>query len=291
MSFLRSVANRWLFLAAWVLAGAFASAETNSFRIIGYMPHYRVDALERIDCSYLTDMVYFSITPGVDGSLDTKRVRAETVKRIHAKAGRSGVRVWICVGGWSASKGFAPMAATVETRARFVKELAAFCLEHQFAGADIDWEYPQGERETADYNTLLRDLKTAFAPHRLRLSTALPGRGSFLMPDTIALLDAVHVMAYDHGAPHASYEKALKDLEHWREQGVPDQKLIWGLPFYGRNEKRDAIAYAEIVRQHQPKPDADLAGGFHFNGIETIRRKTAHARAQGLGGVMIWELG
>ena len=46
-----------------------------------------------------------------------------------------------------------------------------------------------------------------------------------------------------------------------------------------------------MVAQFKTKPDADVAGGFHFNGPATIRRKTIHAVRGGYGGVMIWELG
>ena len=45
------------------------------------------------------------------------------------------------------------------------------------------------------------------------------------------------------------------------------------------------------MAQLKPKPEADTAGGFHFNGPTTIRRKTQHAVQGGYGGVMIWELG
>ena len=64
-----------------------------------------------------------------------------------------------------------------------------------------------------------------------------------------------------------------------------------GLPFYGRNAQDATATYAEIIRKHRPKPGADEAGGFHFNGSTTIQRKTAFAIQQGYAGVMIWELG
>ena len=69
---------------------------------------------------------------------------------------------------------------------------------------------------------------------------------------------------------------------------MPKVKLVLGLPFYGRNAQDTAATYAEIVQRHHPKPSVDLAGGFHFNGPATIRRKTAYALQQNFAGVMIW---
>ena len=40
-----------------------------------------------------------------------------------------------------------------------------------------------------------------------------------------------------------------------------------------------------------PPPGSIPSAHYYFNGIDTIRKKTAFARSQGLGGVMIWNLG
>ena len=98
-------------------------------------------------------------------------------------------------------------------------------------------------------------------------------------------------MSYDQGTPHSPFTGAVKDLKQWENQKVPKSKLILGLPFYGRNKQGHTLTYNEIMQKYQPKPDSDVAGGFHFNGPVTITRKTTYAIQQGYGGVMIWELG
>src|SRR5262249_18871525 len=101
-------------------------------------------------------------------------------------------------------------------------------------------------------------------------------------------------MAYDHqGERHSTNEQAVKDVETMTKKGAPKEKLVLGMPFYGRDMKnwnREA-SYAEISRKNQLKPDTDEAGGFYFNGITTIQNKTKYALDQRLAGVMIWELG
>jgi hypothetical protein len=64
------------------------------------------------------------------------------------------------------------------------------------------------------------------------------------------------------------------------------------VPFYGRklDDPVASLGYASIVEQHRPKPNVDEAGGYYFNGPETLRAKTRFALDQQLGGIMIWEI-
>jgi GH18 family chitinase len=74
---------------------------------------------------------------------------------------------------------------------------------------------------------------------------------------------------------------------------VPKEKLVLGVPFYGRHVKRrdQAMSYREIVGKHKPAAGTDVIDGVYFNGPATIRRKAEYAVEAGLGGVMAWELG
>lgn len=74
---------------------------------------------------------------------------------------------------------------------------------------------------------------------------------------------------------------------------MPGERLVVGLPFYGRRMERlsEAMSYRDILERFDPPPDADEAGGFFFNGQETIRKKTRFAKERGLRGVMFWQLG
>ena len=70
--------------------------------------------------------------------------------------------------------------------------------------------------------------------------------------------------------------------------GIAPEKLILGLPYYGRDFRPDspgywseAKNYAEIVAEYDPPPSADEAGGYAYNGPETIARKTEWAAQRG----------
>ena len=259
--------------------------------VTGYLPHYRAGAIDKLPVEKLTDIIFFSISPKADGSLDTSRVKPEVLKKLTQLAHVKNTRVHICVGGWNLSGSFVPMTSNAKARAAFVRNLTTYVRAHRLQGADVDWEHPKGAAQIANYQKLLIELKRAFAPHRLWLTVAVPGWGEHIQPATFPFIDRIHVMAYDQGTPHAPFAGAVKELRHWESRKAPKTKLVLGLPFYGRNAQDATATYAEIIRKHRPKPGADEADGFHFNGPTTIQRKTAFAIQQGYAGVMIWELG
>ena len=260
-------------------------------KVTGYLPHYRAGAIDALPYDLLTDIVYFSIAPGTNGSIDSSHAQPETLKKLTTLAKPKGVKVHVCVGGWGKSKGFSKMAADSVTRSGFVRNLTAFLKKHELDGADIDWEHPKSKAEIGNFQKLLIELKKAFRPHGFELTVAVAGWGTYLHPETVPFIDRIHVMAYDQGTPHSPFAGATRDMKHWEKQGVPKSKLVLGIPFYGRNDKNKAMTYDEILRRFNPSSELDLAGGYHFNGPATIRKKTAYAIKQGYGGVMIWELG
>ena len=75
--------------------------------------------------------------------------------------------------------------------------------------------------------------------------------------------------------------------------GVPAEMQLLGLPFYGRQitNRKNALTYAEIKVRFRPKRGQDEAGGYYFNGPDTIAKKVKLAKERGLSGVMIWEIG
>ena len=267
------------------------SAPAQELEVSGYLPHYRVEALDALPYDTLTDLIFFSVEPKVDGSLDSSDAKPAILKKLRALTTTKGVKLHLCVGGWRKSRGFSMMAANLSTRRAFVRNLTTFLKTHQLDGADLDWEHPRSKSEIESFQKLILELKAAFRPHDFELTVTVADWGQYLNPETVPFVDRIQIMAYDQGTPHASYEKAVKAMDHWRNLGIPSSKLIMGLPLYGRNKEGVARSYAQIVDAFAPPPSSNLAGGFHFNGIDTLIRKIRFAREKGLAGVMFWELG
>ena len=266
-------------------------AKGESTKVTGYLPHYRAGTIDALPYEVLTDIVYFSIEPEPDGSIDSSKAKSLILKKLTSRAKPKGVKVHVCLGGWGKSGGFSKMVASPATRIAFVRNLILFLKKHELDGADIDWEHPKTTVEIENFQKLLIELKKAFRPHGFELTIAVAGWGTYLHPKTIPFVDRIHVMAYDQGTPHSPFAGATRDMKHWEKQGVPKSKLVLGIPFYGRNAENKAMSYDEIFSRFKPSSELDLAGGYHFNGPATIGKKTAYAIKQGYAGVMIWELG
>jgi GH18 family chitinase len=262
----------------------------SDFAIVGYLPDYR--ALDPEWGCYLTDIIYFSAGVGVSGELDTARLSERTLTALHDMRTTYGTRVFIAVGGWDRSQNLAAVATKRVLRKRFAQALTAYCLDNQLDGADLDWEFPQDERENRAYVALLAAIRRAFAPHGLQVSVAL-NAWQETGPELYRAVDRIHVMSYDHEGRHATFERSVADIQAFLARGAPPEKLLLGMPFYGRgvDERSRTLTYAEIVHRYRPAPEVNEAGGVYFNGIATIQQKTHYALEQRLGGVMIWELG
>lgn len=259
------------------------------FAVIGYFPDYR--ELNPAWTEHLTDILYFSAEPRADGTLDTSRLNEDTWQTLIALKLQKGICIHLSVGGWERSSTFAPMVADPNTREKFIDTIIEFALAHNLDGVDFDWEFPKDRTEFDNYVLFLTETKEAFSKHNLLVSVALSPGQNFPL-GSFAVVDRVHVMSYDHAGKHSTYEQAVKDLQIFLDAGIPPEKLILGIPFYGRNIQppNRELSYAEIMQQYQPAFNVDEMDGIYFNGIDTVQRKTCYAMSENIGGVMVWEL-
>lgn len=259
------------------------------FAVIGYFPDYR--ELNPVWAESLTDIIYFSAEPRADGTLDTSRLSEDTWQRLRQLKAEHGLRLHLSIGGWERSAGFAPMTSNLLTRQKFIGALTEFALAHHLDGADFDWEFPKGKAELKNYISLLTETKAAFAKYNLLVSVALTPDPNFPLAD-FAIVDRVHLMSYDRATKHATFEQAVEDVQLFSDVGIPAEKIILGVPFYGRNTSPPykVWSYEEIMSRYTPPSAVDEIDGVYFNGLETIQDKTCFALDKNLGGVMVWEL-
>ncbi|MFT4113435.1 glycoside hydrolase family 18 protein [Silvibacterium sp.] len=172
------------------------------------------------------------------------------------------------VGGWGWSGGFSDMALTQESRAGFIESVVEFLAKYDLDGLDIDWEYPAMEgstkhfrpADTQNYTLLLKELRERFdleqkkLKRRLYLSIAVGGEQDFIdhtqMAEVQKYVDTVNLMAYDYYEPgdgpitghHAPLNtnpadpkkiSASHSVDLYEHAGVPAEKIVLGLPFYG----------------------------------------------------------
>lgn len=237
----------------------------------------------------LTHINYSFLTPKADGTFNPIK-NGWKLKQIVREAHEHDVRVCISVGGWGWDAQFEEMAANPEMRKTFVRNLTAFVHEYELDGVDMDWEYPDPGQSAQNFLSLIKELKAAM-PDKL-LTTAVVSHGDEhglgVPDDSFELFDFINVMTYD-GPDHGTMEQFERGLAYWSERGLPKEKIILGVPFYGDPN----MPYFKIV---QADPNAAQKDSFeyygttyHYNGIPTIQAKTRIAK-QRAGGIMFWTL-
>ena len=262
----------------------------SNFKIVGYVTP--AATLSLIEFSRVTHINYAFLLPRANGTLrpfGAPRHLQRTIELAH----EAGARVLISVGGWGWDDEFEAMAASKETRARFIGLVDQFVASYHLDGVDIDWEYPNAGDSAQNFLALMRELRQTLQKPLL-LTTAViarAGDGDGILPEVFDLLDYVNVMAYDDGdADHSTYALAESAVRSWTSLGLPPEKCVLGVPFYARPGD---ISYKKLLSYDKAASAGDHLRYFtteqFYNGPDTLRKKTLLARSEA-GGIMIWEL-
>lgn len=274
------------------------SPEQNN-RVVGYLPTYRYSStFNKLDWSALTHVNYFAISADTTGAISNGNVTAAALNNVVATAHAAGVTVGITVGPQS----FSTLAASATARQTFATNVVNFALQYNLDAIDIDWEPPAGNN-VASYGSLINDLHAAASPQKIMITAAVnPWTNEIPVAAVNTKMAWLNVMCYDFSyANHATYAHSISGLTDWTNYGVAKNKLVMGLPFYGRAgtswSNTTSSTYATMLSNHRssnggyPGPEVDAFSGFYANGIETIRQKVQYVADNGYGGAMIWELG
>ncbi len=266
------------------------------------------------------------------------------------------LRVLVSVGGWEGSRPFSQLARSAASRARFVASALAFLRRHDLDGLDVDWEYPglpgndnpHGPADREAFTALLADLRAGFdrdgaaRGRKLLLTIAAGAFPEYLehvdLARVQASLDLVHLMAYDFRVPEGGDEaghhanlrahpadprqlSAERTVREFLAAGVPKEKLVLGVPFYGRAWRGVRTKTEGLYHEGRPVPGFDATYGalaklvgtdgwvrgwdeaaqapylwnaarktfVSYEDPESLRLKCRFVREQGLAGVMFWE--
>ncbi|GAA3938403.1 T9SS type A sorting domain-containing protein [Chitinophaga oryziterrae] len=278
----------------WIRAGVLSCAflissllSSAQFKVVGYMPSWAGD-VNAVQYSKLTHINYAFLLPNTDGSLqaiDNSSKLSNLVSAAHA----NGVKVMISVGGWNDGNdnGFETLAGNTTYRTNFVNNISSFVSQYNLDGADIDWEYPDAGTSANNYVSLMTQLATKLHGQGKLLTAAVVGTGGeSILSSVFAQVDFLNLMAYDYNNyDHSTYAYASQSITYWKGRGLPANKTVLGVPFYGRPSWE---SYAALIARGA-SPYADTYSGVGYNGITTIKSKTDLAYDQA-GGIMMWEL-
>ncbi len=276
-------------------------AQTQPFRIIGYMPSWKdVSTFNKtFDFKQVTHINYAFQNPDASGNLVSSNAGlADLVQKAHA----NNVKVLVSIGGGSAANGtakenFQNLISTPQKRADFIHKIVVYLNNYKLDGLDVDIE---GPAINADYGAFVAQLADSLKPKGLLLTAAVGWGADKIQNSTLPLFDYITLMAYDftgnwdltRPGQHSPFWYAQKMINDWIARGVKKENLCLGLPFYGYGFYKSAgsYGYGKILSLYPDAWSKDQVGDtIYYNGNATIREKTKLA-IEKTSGVMIWEL-
>lgn len=257
-----------------VCLGAASAAYAADRVLVGYYAVFGDLPVEQVPWKHLTHACHAFLRIDAQG----KPVASETVPNpsFTADARKNGVQALLSVGGGETATGLQRAAGDPQRTATLVDEIVAIAVDSGYDGVDLDWEFPYDAASRDAYSRLVLALRAGLDSAAAKTNRAKP----FLLtlavsPDpffgewvdvqrVLAAVDWIHVMTYDMagaGSPHAAHNAPMFASPHdpereWRsvegamgywsqKRGVPREKLVVGLPMFGRSVAAEA-PYEEL---------------------------------------------
>ncbi len=272
------------------------------------MPSYRdPESVALNKYKMITHLFYAFLEPAeiADGSLKSIAMPARFAV-IAARAKSNQVKFGVSISGSKSI--FENFSRSASSRTRFVEQVVAFAKQHQLDGIDMDWEYPSttpGVESAGNYTLLMKELSEKLHKEGKFLSAAVTpavyvgGVRDGIQPEVYNSIDFFNIMQYDGQGwdkddvyQHASYKMSVASTDIWLQtKGIPSSKAVLGMPLYGRNSSGGALGFREFEAAGLPVTGDQVnyqGTNYWFNGINTIKQKTALAQSRA-NGIMFWE--
>lgn len=224
--------------------------------VLGYVPAWDTgvaDAELRFD--RFTHLAHAFASPTADGGLHGLDVAK--AKSLTGPAHAAGVKVLLSLGGGgSGSRHFSAIMADPKKQSLFVDATIKLVTEAGYDGLDCDWEFPENPEDAQRLVDLVALYRKRLPKTLLTMAVTAGGYyGRWLNhKDLLPLFDFLNVMTYDFHGPwgdHAGHNAPLHEVRddpdgptnccagamgYWTHvKGFPKEKLLLGLPCYGRS--------------------------------------------------------
>lgn len=315
-----------LVLATAVAIGHGAPAQAERAVAIGYVPAFKGmgRVMAQADLRQYTHLNISFVNPSADGAVMAgdrfacmndhtgQAVTDADFRAAVSKAHENGSQILVSLGGGvipECSGNWAELLKP-ENRAAVVKNLIALVDLYGLDGLDVDIEgVLLTEIDAAgNYTPFIADLSRELKARGKLLTCATASyEGGMIPVSSVPYFDLVNVMSYDAIGPtwgqagdeHSTYAQAVRDMALWRARGVPEDRLVLGVPFYGYGygQYRSGYNFRDLLDEYgEAVWQGDVWGTrcagcdyITYNGLETLGRKAELGVREGAG-IMVWEI-
>ncbi|KAL8206300.1 hypothetical protein R6Q57_009851 [Mikania cordata] len=324
----------------------------------GYWPSWAQASFPpaNISTAYFTHVYYAFLSPNQDTfefQIDATTASALNSFNTILRQKNPPVKTLLSVGGGSAgSQIFSNMASSPDSRASFIGSAIQVARQYKFDGVDLDWEFPETPTDMYNLGLMLDEWHEAVNEEaestgntRLLLSAATNYKPEMTFDEVCTYpvesinnnLDWINAMCYDY---HGSWDvsatgtlAALYDpngdvstsdgLQSWIDAGIQPEKLIMGLPLYGRTWKLKnpavhgigapavglgpgndgAMLYSEVQTFNAKNKatvvfDKPTVSYYSFSGtswigyddVASVKQKIQYAKSIPIGGYFFWTI-
>ena len=242
---------------------------------------------QNVDAQLLDVVIYAFVEINPDGTL---YVPSPTYLRqlVQLKLEKPELQVIAAIGGWG-TDGFSDAAATPASRYNFARQARDLVNQYGLDGIDIDWEYPgssaagikSSPQDRENFTLLLTALRDVLG-NNAWLSVAGTGDSAYIrnsaeIANIAPLINYFNLMSYDFTAgetgengrkhqanlypsdlslPGYSIDDMVNNLI---EAGMPSEKILLGVPFYGRLGATITKSYDELRKNYINKNGYEVA--------------------------------
>lgn len=336
----------YLFCSLFIFALT-SYAQSKKINVLAYYSG-NISEINNYDVTKLTHIIYsFCHLKGNEIYLGSAQIPI-VKKLVSLKQKNARLKIQLALGGWGGCKTCSEVFSTKQGRDAFSASTKKLLDELEVDGIDLDWEYPavQGPEghqflpeDKPNFTELVRSLRNTLGPKK-EISFAAGAFPVFLeqaieWEKVMPIVDRVHLMSYDlvnrnddstgHHTPLYSTPNQIASADYSvryiRGLGIPADKLVIGMAFYGRlfetkqeettglykpGEFKSYIVYREFPNilstgaGYVSSWDSTAHAPYSYNKTKkmfatyddekSIAEKTHYAIDKGLNGVMFWEL-
>ena len=295
----------------------------NNRVVVGYYSSW-TEEIPDIDLLTHINYAFGHVSETFDGVLIDNCERLEKLVKLRSPS--SNLKILLAIGGWG-SGGFSEMARSKECRSSFANACKQIIDTLNLDGIDLDWEYPTigtagieyHQSDTENFTLLVKDIRKAIGKDKLLTIASSSGAKFIDFPSIVDKIDFVNIMGYDYSVPpchhSALYSSELSAkrtsefaVEAHLQAGIPADKLVLGIPFYGladtNKEMPYSIGYKEINNHPllvdcKPLWDDEAKVPYYvddkgelilsFENAKSIAWKCEYIISKGLRGGMYWQ--